>query len=97
MATIDDFVSVLPVTTSDVQIIVPQWRLEQGPTAVGYAYYQLAFGSNELSLTGGRMGGGRPVRDRDRRPRDDPSSLASALALVAGGLGLLERRRTAAA
>lgn len=47
-ATVDDFVSGLPVTTSDVQIVFPAWRLEQGPTAVGYAYYQLGFGSNYL-------------------------------------------------
>ncbi len=47
-ATIDDSVAVLPTFTSDVQVLFPNWRLAQGPTAPGYAYNQLNFGSNYL-------------------------------------------------
>jgi hypothetical protein len=47
-ATIDDIVSATPAITSDVQIQFSNWRIAQGPTAPGYAYNQLNFGSNYL-------------------------------------------------
>jgi hypothetical protein len=45
---IDDFVSLTPTVTSDIQVVFPAWRLEQAPSAPGYAYNQLNFGSNYL-------------------------------------------------
>jgi|694.fasta_scaffold01452_24 hypothetical protein len=47
-STIDDFVSATPTITSDVQIVFPNWLIAQDPTAPGYAYNQLNFGSNYL-------------------------------------------------
>jgi hypothetical protein len=45
---IDDFISATPTVTSDIRIAIPGWRLFQVPTATGYAYEQLNFGTNYL-------------------------------------------------
>jgi hypothetical protein len=45
---IDDSVAATPFFTSDISIAIPAWRLFQGPSAAGYAYNQLNFGSNYL-------------------------------------------------
>ena len=46
--TLDDSVAVIPTTTADVQILFQNWRLQQGPSALGYAYCQVNFGSNYI-------------------------------------------------
>ncbi len=45
---IGDSIATTPSYTSDVQITIPHWQLIQGPTATGYAYEELNFGSNYL-------------------------------------------------
>jgi hypothetical protein len=46
--TIDDVVSGVPSVTSDVQLQLQNWRLQQAAAAPGYAYMQFNFGSNYL-------------------------------------------------
>ena len=44
--TINDSVTATPTLTSDVRVGIPNWRLLQAPSAPGFAYNQLTFGSN---------------------------------------------------
>jgi hypothetical protein len=60
-STIDDNVAATPVFTSDISIAIPQWRLYQGPTATGFAYEQLNFGSNYLLTFNPGLAGSTPA------------------------------------
>ena len=55
-STIDDSYLVSPLFTSDMAIMLPAFRLAQGPLAPGYAYDQINFGSNYLITSNPGLG-----------------------------------------
>jgi len=72
------------------------WRISLDPANMSSSYFSGGgFPSLESSLIGFRLAS--PASSPSTVPEIDPNSIGSALGLVLGGLGLLERRRLKAA